>query len=64
MFPYAGSGTNCLSMEIGDRVVIISHDGESTGWWKGRIDNRVSNTLINHLSLTIFCHARFVLYDS
>lgn len=40
-YPYQGVGANYLSLEPRDRVIIISHDGESTGWWKGRIENRV-----------------------
>ncbi|XP_063843882.1 protein vav-like isoform X2 [Scylla paramamosain] len=40
-FSYQGPGANYLSLELDDRVIIISHDGESTGWWKGRIGNRV-----------------------
>ncbi|XP_045122292.1 protein vav-like isoform X4 [Portunus trituberculatus] len=40
-FPYQGPGANYLSLELDDRVIITSHDGESTGWWKGRIGNRV-----------------------
>ncbi|XP_050733088.1 protein vav-like isoform X11 [Eriocheir sinensis] len=40
-FPYRGTGRNHLSLELGDRVIVTSHDGENNGWWKGRIDNRV-----------------------
>ncbi|CAL4087751.1 unnamed protein product, partial [Meganyctiphanes norvegica] len=35
------SGNNHLSMLQGERVVVISRDGEARGWWKGRIGTRV-----------------------
>ncbi|XP_045593761.1 protein vav isoform X2 [Procambarus clarkii] len=38
-FPYLGTGPSHLSLVPGQRVVIMSREGENRGWWKGRIDN-------------------------
>lgn len=40
-FSYKGKGPNHLSLEPGQRVVIMSREGENRGWWKGRIGSRV-----------------------
>ncbi|KAK7078489.1 hypothetical protein SK128_023086 [Halocaridina rubra] len=39
-FAYEGTGVSHLSLSLGQRVIILSREGESRGWWKGRIGNR------------------------
>ncbi|XP_066961659.1 protein vav-like isoform X3 [Macrobrachium rosenbergii] len=40
-YPYEGSSRTYLSLMEGERVIILSREGESRGWWKGRIGNRM-----------------------
>lgn len=49
-YAYESTARNYLSLEPGDTVIVISHDGENNGWWKGRIGNRVSNSLDHPLN--------------
>ncbi|XP_047468847.1 protein vav-like isoform X2 [Penaeus chinensis] len=40
-YPYEGSGAGHLRLVQGQRVMIISREGEGRGWWKGRIGSRM-----------------------
>ncbi|XP_042213661.1 protein vav-like isoform X3 [Homarus americanus] len=40
-FPYVGTGASHLSLVPGQKIVIMSREGENRGWWKGRSGNRM-----------------------
>ncbi|XP_037780512.1 protein vav-1-like [Penaeus monodon] len=40
-YPYEGPGAGHLRLVQGQRVIIISREGEGRGWWKGRIVSRM-----------------------
>ena len=41
LYSFTGSSANLLDLKKGDRVAILSKAGESKGWWKGQIDDRI-----------------------
>jgi guanine nucleotide exchange factor VAV len=41
LYSFTGSSANLLDLRKGDRVAILSKAGESKGWWKGQINDRV-----------------------
>ncbi|KAB7495038.1 GRB2-related adapter protein [Armadillidium nasatum] len=40
LFPYQANGHNQLKLREGQRVIVVSREGESMGWWKGRIGDK------------------------
>ena len=41
LYSFTGSSSNLLDLKKGDRVAILSKAGESKGWWKGQIQQRI-----------------------
>ena len=41
VFAFDATSDNQVSFSKGDRIEIVSKAGESTGWWKGRVNNKV-----------------------
>ena len=41
LYSFSGSSANLLDLKKGDRVAILSKAGESKGWWKGQINERI-----------------------
>ncbi|XP_074653804.1 guanine nucleotide exchange factor VAV3-like isoform X2 [Tubulanus polymorphus] len=40
-YDFAATKANHLSLQEGDRVAIISKQGEQRGWWKGMLDGKI-----------------------
>lgn len=41
-FDFSPTEANQLALEKGCQVIVLSKEGEQKGWWKGKIDERVS----------------------
>ncbi|XP_054159008.1 protein vav-like [Oppia nitens] len=41
LYNFAGGSANLLDLRKGDRVTILSKAGQSKGWWKGQINDRI-----------------------
>lgn len=41
MYDFRGGEPNQLSLRQGCRVVVLSKEGDSRGWWKGKIGDQV-----------------------
>ncbi|CAG2110284.1 unnamed protein product [Medioppia subpectinata] len=41
LYSFTGSSANLLDLRKGDRVAVLSKAGESKGWWKGQIADRI-----------------------
>ena len=61
LFPYEASGPNQLKLREGQRVIVISREGESMGWWKGRIADKVS--LLQEFTLFLIAIKFYIFSD-
>lgn len=45
MYDYSAMEPNQISLKHGDRIAIVNKAGANRGWWKGRLDGKVSLTI-------------------
>jgi len=41
--------TNQIAFKVGDRIAIISKSRGNRGWWKGKIDDKVSGCVCAYI---------------
>lgn len=41
LYSFTGSSSNLLDLRKGDKVAILSKAGESKGWWKGQVNDKI-----------------------
>jgi guanine nucleotide exchange factor VAV len=53
-FDFNPAESNQLPLKKGCQVTVLSKEGDDKGWWKGKIQDRVSKH--NELYKTVWCH--------
>jgi len=51
-YDYSPMETNQIAFKVGERIAILSKSRGNRGWWKGRIDGKVSS----------LCRVRFLFF--
>ena len=45
-YDYSPMEPNQIAFKVGDRIAILSKSRGNRGWWKGKLDGKVSSLLI------------------
>ena len=55
VYDYAATSTSQLSLQIDDRIAVISKNGSDKGWWKG--ENLRTSKVLSLLRFMFFSNA-------